>query len=81
MPFILLLNFSVFSMWKSRVNLTNNKKGVIIVGRILWFIIVALIVFWLLGLIFEIGGGLIHIILVVAGIIFILQLITGRKSV
>ncbi|WP_371812534.1 lmo0937 family membrane protein [Sporosarcina sp. Marseille-Q4063] len=52
-----------------------------IVGRILWFIIVALIVFWLLGLIFKIGGGLIHIILVVAGIIFILQLITGRRSV
>ena len=50
-------------------------------GRILWFIIVALIVFWLLGLIFEIGGGLIHIILVVAGIIFILQLVTGRRSV
>ena len=50
-------------------------------GRILWFIIAALIVFWLLGLIFEIGGGLIHIILVVAGIIFILQLITGRRTV
>ena len=51
-----------------------------IVGRILWFIIVALIVFWLLGLVFQIGGGLIHIILVVAGIIFILQLLTGRRA-
>ncbi|MCZ2260390.1 lmo0937 family membrane protein [Sporosarcina sp. G11-34] len=49
-------------------------------GRILWFIIVALIVFWLLGLIFKIGGGLIHIILVVAGIIFIFQLIAGKRS-
>ena len=29
-------------------------------GRILWFIIVALFVFWLLGLAFKIGGGLIH---------------------
>ena len=50
-------------------------------GRILWFIIVALIAFWLLGLVFKIGGGLIHIILVVAGIIFIFRLFTGKKSV
>ena len=50
-------------------------------GRILWFIIVALIVFWLLGLVFKIGGGLINIILVVAGIIFIFQLISGKRSV
>lgn len=49
-------------------------------GQILWFIIVALIVFWVLGLVFKIGGGLIHIILIVAGIIFILQLITGRRA-
>ena len=48
-------------------------------GRILWFIIVALIVFWLLGLVFEIGGGLIHIILVVAGIIFILPTYNRQK--
>lgn len=49
-------------------------------GQFLWFIIVALFVFWILGLVFKIGGGLIHIILVIAGIIFIFQLITGRRS-
>lgn len=50
-------------------------------GQFLWFIIVALIVFWALGLAFKIGGGLIHLILIVAGIIFIFQLIMGRRSV
>ena len=50
-------------------------------ANLLWFIIVALIVFWALGLAFKIGGGLIHIILVVAGIIFIIQLLTGRRAV
>lgn len=50
-------------------------------GRIIWLIITVLFVFWLLGLAFDIGGGLIHILLVVAGIIFIIQLITGRRSV
>ena len=50
-------------------------------GRILWIIIVALFVFWLLGLALKIGGGLIHYLLVVAGIIFVIQLITGKRSV
>jgi hypothetical protein len=49
-------------------------------GKILWWIIIALIAFWLLGFLFKIGGGLIHIILVIAGIIFIFQLLTGRRS-
>lgn len=49
-------------------------------GRILWLIIVILFAFWLLGLAFKIGGGLIHFLLVVAGIIFVIQLVTGRRS-
>lgn len=50
-------------------------------GNILWGIIVILIVLWLVGFLMKIGGGLIHIILIVAGIIFIIQLITGRRGV
>ena len=58
------------------------SKGVnYVMGRLLWIIIVALIVFWLLGLVFKIGGGLIHILLVVALIVFILNMITGRRGV
>ena len=33
---------------------------------------------WLLGLLFRIGGGLIHILLIVAAIVFIVDFITGR---
>ena len=33
---------------------------------------------WLLGLLFRIGGCLIHILLVVAAIVFIVDFITGR---
>ncbi len=50
-------------------------------GRILWLLIVALFVFWLLGLVFKIGGGLIHILLVIAVIIFIVNFITGKRGV
>ncbi|SIT89392.1 lmo0937 family membrane protein [Edaphobacillus lindanitolerans] len=49
-------------------------------GKILWFIILALIVFWVLGLAFKVAGGLIHILLVVAAVLFIISLFTGRRS-
>jgi hypothetical protein len=42
----------------------------------LWTIIGVLLVLWLLGLSFKIGGGLIHILIVVAVIVFIVQLLT-----
>lgn len=46
----------------------------------LWTILAILVVLWLLGFAFHVGGGLIHLILVVAGIIFIFQLISGRRT-
>ena len=47
----------------------------------LWTIIVILLVLWLLGLVAHIGGGLIHILLVVALVIFVINLLTGRRTV
>lgn len=44
----------------------------------LWTIIGILILAWLLGFIFEIAGGLIHILLVVALVVFIARMIKGR---
>lgn len=49
-------------------------------GRILWIVVVALVVLWLIGLLAKIGGGLIHIVLVIAVIVLVINLITGRKS-
>jgi len=40
-----------------------------------WTIIVVLIVLWLLGFSFRIGGGLIHILLVIAFIAIIVNLL------
>jgi len=36
--------------------------------------------FWLMGLIFKVGGGLIHILLVVAAVVFIYDAIVGRRN-
>lgn len=47
----------------------------------LWTIIVILLVLWLLGAwIIPIGGMFIHLLLVVALIVLIYQLVTGRRS-
>jgi hypothetical protein len=47
----------------------------------LWTIIVILLVLWLLGLLTGAVGNLIWILLVVAGIVLVYQLITGRRAV
>ena len=50
-------------------------------NRMLWTIIVILLVLWLLGLIGNIGGGLIWLLLVIAAIVLVFQLISGRRAV
>ena len=46
----------------------------------LWGLVVVLVVLWLLGFIGHIGGGLIHLLLVIALIILIYNLIVGRRA-
>ena len=38
------------------------------------------VLFWLLGFLFRIGGGLIHILLIVAAIVFIVDFITNKTN-
>jgi hypothetical protein len=47
----------------------------------LWTVFVILLVLWLLGFSFHIAGGLIHLLLVVAVIVLIINLVSGRRSV
>jgi hypothetical protein len=46
----------------------------------LWTIILILVVLWLLGFSLNIGGGLIHILLVIALVVLVYNLVTGRRS-
>lgn len=46
----------------------------------IWTIIVILLVLWLVGLLAEIGGGLINLLLVIALIVFIYNMVAGRKK-
>lgn len=48
-------------------------------GNILWVIIVILVIAWLAGFSLNVGGGLIHLLLVIAIIVLIFRLISGRR--
>ena len=46
----------------------------------LWTIVVVLVVLWALGLAGNIGGGLVHILLVLAVIIIVFNLLSSRRG-
>ncbi len=50
-------------------------------GNILWVIIVVLVVLWLAGFALNFGGSLIHALIVIAVIVVIFQLVTGRRKI
>lgn len=46
----------------------------------LWTILVIILAVWLLGFIGSIGGAAIHLLLVLAAIVLIAQLVSGRST-
>jgi uncharacterized protein DUF5670 len=45
----------------------------------LWTIFVILLVLWILGFSLHVAGGLIHLLLVIALIVLVINLVTGRS--
>ena len=46
----------------------------------LWTIFVVLLILWLLGFSLHIAGSLIHLLLVVALIVLVINLVSGRRG-
>lgn len=46
----------------------------------LWTIFVVLLVMWLLGFGFHVGGSLIHLLLVLGLVVLVINLLSGRRS-
>jgi hypothetical protein len=46
----------------------------------LWTILVVLLIMWILGFSMHIGGGLIHLLLVVGLVVLIINLLSGRRT-
>jgi hypothetical protein len=47
----------------------------------LWTIFVVLLILWLLGFSLHVAGGLIHLLLVVALVVLVINLVSGRRVV
>lgn len=47
----------------------------------LWTIVLVLVVLWALGLIGSVGGGMVHILLVLAAIVVLFNLFSRRRSI
>ena len=47
----------------------------------LWTILVVLVILWVLGFSFHVAGSLIHVLLVIAVVILVFNLISGRRTV
>ena len=46
----------------------------------LWTVFAVLLILWLLGSSLHIGGGLIHLLLVVGLVVLVINLLSGRRS-
>lgn len=46
----------------------------------LLYVAVALVILWLLGFTLNIGGGLVHLLIVIALVVFIVDIITRRRK-
>jgi uncharacterized membrane protein YtjA (UPF0391 family) len=45
----------------------------------LWTVFVVLLILWLLGFSLHVAGGLIHLLLVIALILLVVNLVSGRR--
>jgi hypothetical protein len=45
----------------------------------LWTIFVVLLILWLLGFSLHVAGGLIHLLLVIALVVLVINLLSGRR--
>ena len=63
--------------WWPRV----SKGGEMSLSNILWVVVAVVVVLWLLGLVGGFGGNLIHALLVIALIVIVANLISGRRAV
>ena len=46
----------------------------------LLYIAIGIVVLWLLGFTLNIGGGLIHLLIVIALVVFIIDVVTKRRA-
>jgi hypothetical protein len=48
--------------------------------KMLWAIVAILLIMWFLGIGFHIAGSLVHILLVIALVVIVVNLLSGRRA-
>jgi hypothetical protein len=67
----------VSALWHHRCSHRPDEEG-----SMLWTIFVILLVLWLLGMVSSYTlGGFIHVLLVIAIVVVLFQLISGRRAI
>jgi hypothetical protein len=54
---------------------------IVTLANILWAVVVILVILWLIGLVGNIGGGIVWLLLVIAAVIVVYNVLVGRSSV
>lgn len=68
-------------LWLKGITNYSPQKN-LVMGNLLYVIAVILIIGWLLGMFaFQVTGGLIHLLLVVAVILIVINLVSGRRGI
>ena len=50
-------------------------------ANILWLVVVVIVALWLIGLVAKVAGNLIHLLLIVALLVLVYNLLTGRRRI
>jgi hypothetical protein len=59
---------------------TNSRVWITKETDMLWTIFIVLLILWLLGFSLHVAGGLIHLLLIVALVVLVINLVGGRRS-
>jgi hypothetical protein len=70
----------VSRVWQAAWNRSTSAKRRAVGINNRWTIFVVLLILWLLGFSLHVAGGLIHLLLVVAVVVLIINLLGGRRS-
>jgi hypothetical protein len=64
---------------RSVIRAESHMEGEVVM---LWAIVVILLILWLLGFaVVHVAGGFIHLLLIIALIVLVIQLVSGRRAV
>ena len=64
-----------------RIDAPHGNTKLIQGARMLWTIAIILLILWLLGAFVVNLGGIVHLLLVIAAIVIVYRLVTGRRPV